>query len=174
MKKIILALLSTFALLSTSQAQGFIGIDIGSNTLNSENGFEDTSPIYGFRAGSQSQDWRVYVGFNYFDSDDSDLTQYEMYVSADYIFTDDSQFLRPFIGGTVGFASTDYDFYEVDNSITWGGQAGLILNVDPNFNIEGGVKYMMFSMDITTAYPYEYYDVFDDKLTFYIGANYKF
>jgi len=174
MKKLILVLLSTLAIISTSQAQGFIGIDVGSNTLNSEGGFEDSGLIYGAKIGSQQNNWRTYVGFNYFTSDDSQLDQFEMYVSADYIFTDETQLFRPFVGGTVGFASTDYDFYEVDNSLTWGLQGGVILNLDPHFSIEAGAKYMFFDMDITVAYPYEYYDVFKDKLTFYLGTNYKF
>jgi len=171
MKKLILVLLSTLTLISTSQAQGFIGIDIGSTKLTASNGWEDKSVIYGMKAGAQTENWRTYVGFNYFNSE---LDQIEFYVSADYIFTDETQLIRPFIGGSVGFANTDDDKYDIDSSLTWGGQGGVLLNLDPHFNIEVGIKYMYFNMDSTVAYPYEYYNVFKDKLTLFVGANYKF
>ena len=174
MKKIILGLSLLVATSLNLQAGSFIGIDIGANTLTSEGGFEDTGAIYGAKIGSTNGNWRAYVGFNYFDSEDSHVEQTEGYVSADYIFFPEDSMFRPFVGGTVGYAFTDYDYYEVDDSFTWGVQAGVILNLDPHFEIEGGIKYAGYSMDIAYAYPYEPIDIFDDKYNFFIGANYKF
>ena len=174
MKHIILSLMLIASIFTTSQAQGFIGVEVGQNNLTSEGGFEDSGYIYGAKFGAQQNNWRAYFGFTTFESDDSQVDQFELYVSADYIFADETQLIRPFIGGTVGFASTEYDFFEYDDSITYGVQAGALINLDPHFEIEAGVRYKFFYMDNTVPYGYEYLGVFDDKYDLYIGANYKF
>jgi len=173
MKKIILTMM---LMASISQAQGFFGIEVGTQTLNSNFNTEDTGTVYGFKFGSQQTNWRTSFGYNYFDSGDSKLTQNLLYVSADYIFTNEVEVIRPYIGGNVGYTFFDYDGNEVDNSFSYGLQAGVILNLDYNFNIDVGAKYTLYSNSVTYPYYYEdyYIEAFDDSLSFTIGLNYKF
>ena len=161
---------------SISQAQGFFGIEAGTKTLNSNFNTEDTGTVYGFKFGSQQTNWRSSFGYNYFDSGDSKLAEHAFYVSADYIFTDEVEVLRPYIGGNVGYSFFEYDGDEIDNSISYGLEAGLIINLDYNFNIDIGAKYTIYSMSLTYPYIYEdyYFEAFDDSLTFLLGVNYKF
>jgi hypothetical protein len=127
MKKIILGMFSVMLMSLTLSAQGFVGFNIGKNTLTSEDGFEDSGMIYDINFGYQKNQWRTKFGFNMFDSDDSYLEQYEIYVGADYFFTDELSQVRPYIGGLVGFATTEYDYYDVDSCLTYGGGQVLYL-----------------------------------------------
>ncbi len=168
MKNFILTLI---ALTTISQAQTFLSLDVGSNTIYSDDLSNNSGLSIGAKYGNTGEKVRAYFSFNYFDEED--LTQYSGAVAVDYIFTSPEETLRPYVGLTLGFVNNE--FLDNDNySILYGAQTGLIINIDPHFAIDISAKYQGFTMDDMIYNGLNYSEIYNSNLNGSIGLIYKF
>ena len=181
-KGIDLKILTSLLILSTitlSAGTPFIGVDYGTNTIRDKHDGEKTGKTVSLKFGSQNGNYKAGFGYKNFITEDNSIEEHKFYVLADYIFTSEDSLLRPYAGIVVGFASIDYSGYKTENSLNYGVNGGLILNVMENIDIDLGVEYSFYYMDNTimnvTGQPIYYYDEpFKDNINIKLGLNYKF
>ena len=152
-----------------SESQKFIGVEIGITEVQGDGPSEDASNLsngtsFGVRLGAQNEEWRTMVGLQYFDAEGRNVEK--LYGSIDYFFlsrgASSEMILKPFIGVNVGYAN--YESNEVDaNGFTYGGEAGVIVDVLENMNVDIGYKYSLSNSD-----------VFDHSADVFFGLNYQY
>ncbi len=140
----------------------FVGgnVGMGFNDLNTPSAIAepDEQIKYGVQIGKYINDnVRVYGIYNYGSDDDkfagskNEITEQQLLISADYLFGDKA--LKPFIGFTVGADNTEFDvsgqadFSDDDTALVFGGQAGVVYNVD-NWDMELGYRHLWGSTEI--------------------------
>jgi hypothetical protein len=137
-----------------STTQGFIGLELGYATIeghtvdifneNQNIAFQESSDIkYGLHLGAQNEDWRITVGFNYYDNSSDDQNMEQLQARADYFFVDDlDATIRPYIGANIGFANYESTFVD-ESGFTYGGQAGLLIKSNEALDIDLSYRYLL-------------------------------
>ena len=141
---------------SISEVQGNGPSDIASNISNGTS--------IGIQLGAMNDEWRTTIGLGYFDNEGRNVEK--LYGSIDYFFlkTDVSESLvfNPFLGFTIGYAN--YESSEVDaNGFIYGGQAGLMVNLLDNINLNVGYRYTLSNAS-----------EFDHEGDVFFGLNYQY
>jgi len=169
LKKMTMVLLCTvfgnmaYADISTSET--FIGIEIASTEVQGEQPSMTSDGIsYGVRVGAQNEEWRTTIGFNYYDKDEYSVEK--LYLSIDYLFFKydalEDFTAQPYIGVNTGYAN--YEQAGIDeNGLVYGAQAGVILNIIEQFDIDLSYRYSLSSAD-----------AFDHESDFLLGLHYHF
>jgi len=153
LKKITTALLCTvygnlaYADISTSET--FIGVEVASAEVQGEQPSSTSDGVsFGVRVGAQNEEWRTIVGFSHYDQDEYAVEK--LFLSIDYLFFKYDEFndyeIQPYVGVNVGYAN--YEQGVIDESgLIYGGQAGLIVNVMEQFDVDLGYRYSLSSAD---------------------------
>jgi len=174
MKKTVAALLAGMALGSAVYADSapgdrkFIGVEFGAATVQGDTLYapdHDGDAIeYGIRIGAQSDEWRTTFLFDYFDSSDDDQNVEKGLLTVDYfIYNDQAQLnVRPFIGLNIGYANYESTFFD-DSGFLYGGQAGVVIGITPEIDLDLSFRYSLSEMDIM-----------DHTSSFTFGFNYLF
>ena len=131
-----------------SSTKGFIGLEVGSSTVDAERlggVFHQGNAVeYGLRFGAQSDEWRATFAFDYFDSSSDDQNVEKGLLMVDYFFfsSDSAYNLRPFIGGNVGLIN--YESTGVDETdFIYGGQAGIIVGIGESVDLDLSYRYSL-------------------------------
>lgn len=104
---------------------------------------------WGVRAGKDLGDRRFYGSYDYTSgaAHHNKLIQENLVGSADYLYLLNDYGTRAFAGVSAGInkLETNTGGLSTDRSygLTYGGQVGLLQNVGENFEVEGGLKYML-------------------------------
>jgi hypothetical protein len=135
-----------------TDTKGFIGLEVGAATVDAERfgGFshEGDAVEYGIRFGAQSNEWRATFAFDYYDSSSDDQNVEKGLLMVDYfLFSSDSELnVRPFVGANVGLIN--YESTAVDvTDFTYGGQAGVIVGVGENIDLDLSYRYSLSGSD---------------------------
>ncbi len=136
--------------------RSIIGIEIGMGYLQAdtyaplgEADHEGDDVTYGIRLGAQSGDWRSLVILDYFDSSEDDQEYYKGLVTFDYLLLPDSQ-LHPYIGinlGYISYTTSNPTGDDDDSGFLYGGQTGVILDLDDSFQVDLSYRYSMSGAD---------------------------
>ena len=158
-KKIVMVLLCTVLGNSLyaeniSTGKGFMGLEVGYATvqgdvagLSPELDRDGDAVEYGLRLGSQTDEWRTILAFDYFDSSDDDQNVEKGYLMVDYFLLQGSESaFKPFIGLNVGYANYESTLVE-DNGFLYGGQVGVVANVMENIDLDLSYRYSLSNAD---------------------------
>jgi opacity protein-like surface antigen len=119
---------------------------------------------YGFRLGAQNSEWRTFLSVDKFNNDKVSYERGELHVNYLFTFPQLTDFgLRPFIGMNGGYANYEAEGAINENGFTYGGEAGVIYDVNDQFDI-----------DITYQYSMSRAAAFDHVGNLGIGINYKY
>ncbi len=201
MKKIILATaimsVSSIGLVSTASADStFVGGTAGktwsrvtSNDAAKQNlEYSDFNNIFnqdntwGVRAGKDLGDRRYYASYDYTSggAHQNTLVQHNLVGSADYIYPLNDNGTRLFAGLSAGVNRLDNTSSGFSNDrsygFTYGGQAGVLQSIGSNFEVEGGLKYMLNNNNVDFRQSGEKVGTADLKNNkqVYLGLNYHF
>jgi len=173
-EKIRIVLLSTLLCSSLyaidiEESQKFIGVEVSISEVQGNGPSDIASNISngisaGIQLGAMNSEWRTTIGLSYFDNEGRNVEK--LYGSIDYFFlkTDilESSVFNPFIGFTVGYAN--YESNEVDaDGFIYGGQAGLMINLLDNLNLNVGYRYTLSNAS-----------EFDHESDVFFGLNYQY
>lgn len=175
MKEMVVAITLGLGLVTASCADDtfssskFIGVEVGATSLQGDIGGIFATPDnkvngieYGLKVGAQKNIWRTTLILNFFDKDDQNT---EKFVGAfDYFFLNKhdnvSQMIEPYFGLNVGYIN--YESTGIDESgLLYGGQAGLVVNLDDSVDIDLSYRYSLSTVDS-----------FDHSGSVILGLNY--
>lgn len=146
-----------------SEGQKFIGIEVGAaeiqggvyldpfDPISFDPMFEGSDITFGLRLGAQNDNYRTTVLFDYYDNTDEDQTLQLGLVTLDYyVLSQDaaSVTVKPFIGLNLGYMRYESTLVDEDG-IVYGGQAGVVVNVAENIDIDLSYRYSLAYDDIT-------------------------
>lgn len=148
-----------------SESQKFIGLETSITEVQGaqpSNTSDDVS--YGLRLGAENEEWRTMFVINYYDSDVHNVEK--AFLALDYFFlksnTANNYALQPYLGLNVGYMNYESSTEDVSGLI-YGGQAGIVLDVMSNIDLDVGYRYSLSSSD-----------EFDHTGEVIFGINYKF
>jgi opacity protein-like surface antigen len=133
-------------------SERLLGIEVGYASLNSNsdkvnkkvNGVE-----YGLRIGAQNEEWRTTLVGNFYTEGSHKyqrvMLEFDRFVWASLYETDNIVF-KPYLGGHIGWMKYTDDFSLSDNSMVYGGQAGLAWNVLNQVDFDLGYRYSIVDM----------------------------
>jgi len=174
MKKTVAIMLAGMALGSAVYAESapgdkkFIGLEVGAGAVQGDkmyaSNYDGDEIEYGIRLGAQTDEWRTMFVFDYFDSSDDDQNVEKGLLTVDYFINSGATEMRikPFVGVNIGYAN--YESTGVDDSgFLYGGQAGVVIGVAPEIDLDLSYRYSLSEMD-----------VMDHASSFTFGFNYLF
>lgn len=137
---------------------------------------------WGVRAGKDFGDRRFYATYDYTSgaAHHNKLTQENLIGSADYIYPVNDLGTRVFAGVSAGVNSLNNTTagYTSNRSygFTYGGQVGVLQTVADNFEVEGGLKYMLNNNNVDFREDGDKVGTatLKNNKTMYIGLNYHF
>jgi len=132
------------------KSKGFLGLEVGAATVDGDrfDGFKYNGNAieFGLRLGAQNDEWRATFVLDYYDSSSDDQTMQKGYGMVDYFFAGSYESVRPFIGANIGYAH--YESTLVDaNGLLYGGQAGVVVSVDENIDLDLSYRYSLMQVD---------------------------
>jgi hypothetical protein len=141
---------------------------------------QDTT--WGIRAGKDLGDKRFYATYDYTSgaAHHNKLTQENLIGSADYIYPVNDMGTRVFAGLSAGVNSLNNTTagYTSNRSygFTYGGQVGVLQTVAENFEVEGGLKYMLNNNNVDFREDGDKVGTatLKNNKTMYLGLNYHF
>jgi hypothetical protein len=141
---------------------------------------QDTT--WGIRAGKDLGDKRFYATYDYTSgaAHHNKLTQENLIGSADYIYPVNDMGTRVFAGLSAGVNSLNNTTagYTSNRSygFTYGGQVGVLQTVAENFEVEGGLKYMINNNNVDFREDGDKVGTatLKNNKTMYLGLNYHF
>lgn len=141
---------------------------------------QDTT--WGIRAGKDLGDKRFYATYDYTSgaAHHNKLTQENLIGSADYIYPVNDMGTRVFAGLSAGVNSLNNTTagYTSNRSygFTYGGQVGVLQTVAENFEVEGGLKYMLNNNNVDFRGDGDKVGTatLKNNKTMYLGLNYHF
>lgn len=141
---------------------------------------QDTT--WGIRAGKDLGDKRFYATYDYTSgaAHHNKLTQENLIGSADYIYPVNDLGTRVFAGVSAGVNSLNNTTagYTSNRSygFTYGGQVGVLQTVADNFEVEGGLKYMLNNNNVDFREDGDKVGTatLKNNKTMYLGLNYHF
>jgi len=153
--KIFLATLFAFSLSHAADefaSERLLGIEVGYGNLNTNSASTESSTKgveFGFRIGAQNEEWRTTLEANFFTESGHKyqrvMLQFDRFVWAS-LYETDSIVFKPYLGGHVGWLKYTDDFSLSDNSLVYGGQAGLAWNVLNEVDFDLGYRYSVVDM----------------------------
>lgn len=137
---------------------------------------------WGIRAGKDLGDKRFYATYDYTSgaAHHNKLTQENLIGSADYIYPVNDLGTRLFAGVSAGINSLNNTTsgYTSNRSygFTYGGQVGVLQTVVENFEVEGGLKYMLNNNNVDFREDGDKVGTatLKNNKTMYLGLNYHF
>jgi opacity protein-like surface antigen len=169
LKKIAMVLLCTVygnvAYADIFESETFIGVEIASTEVQGEQPSMTSDGVsFGVRFGAQNNEWRTIVGVNLYDENEYSVEK--LFLSVDYLFLKYDEMeefnVQPYIGLNVGYAN--YEQGSIDeNGMTYGAQAGVIVNVIEKFDIDLSYRYSLSSAD-----------AFDHESDLLLGVHYHY
>lgn len=137
---------------------------------------------WGVRAGKDFGDRRFYATYDYTSgaAHHNKLTQENLIGSADYIYPVNDLGTRVFAGVSAGVNSLQNTTsgYTSNRSygLTYGGQVGVLQTVADNFEVEGGLKYMLNNNNVDFREDGDKVGTatLKNNKTMYLGLNYHF
>ncbi|MBN2870085.1 MAG: porin family protein [Campylobacterales bacterium] len=182
MKKIVLASLLATGLMAAGN-ENYVGISYGkvksdfSVTTNpgyvwvgGDTDFTDSA--YNLTLGHYyGENGRVSATFTYVDGDDATDRSNGLTFSYDFILPLADNKLAIFVGPSVGYTWLKYDDGSNFSGIHYGAQAGAIVRLIENIEIEGGYRYLFENGEET--YAGGKIDL-DNVSMWYVGANFRF
>lgn len=184
MKKISIGIIILSNIISQLSADStyYIGLDLGNTTaeasvksqgLSINETEDDSGSSQTLKAGYYfDSNNRAAVFYNNINAEDADFGI--LGLEYDYLFGDND--LKPFAGAILGYGrySMDDPSFTI-NGLVYGLQAGLNYEINTNFSVEAGYRYMRSTMKKTYRYLALDADFgIDDFKNWYIGLNYKF
>lgn len=180
MKKIALAVLLASGLMAADDG-AYVGFDIGSTRFDIKASAAGISAEESDNGGSQTlkagyyfnKNSRAFISYQNINVDGG--SAYDVSLGYDYLFG--SSDFKPFVGGFVGYGSTEDDeLSELDISgAVYGAQVGLNYAINDNFSVEAGYRYMKSNMEDTVSISGVDVKLEIDPISnWFIGANYKF
>jgi hypothetical protein len=103
--------------------------------------------------------------------EDDTWTHLKLYFTPEYVFNTKSN-IYPYLGGSVGYTSSAYSYSagssQNQSGLSWGGKAGLKINVLGNALLNAGFSFYRETYNYTPSYGdvKQHYDVFGFKLGF--------
>lgn len=145
------------------------------NAFNQDN-------TWGAKVGRDMGDKRVYLNYDYTSgaAHHNKLVQQNLVGSADYLYLLNDHGTRLFAGVSVGVNKLENTTAGLggDSSygFTYGGQAGVLQSIGENFEVEGGLKYMLNNNNVDFRDNGEKIGTADLKNNkqIYLGLNYHF
>jgi len=135
-----------------TNTKGFMGLEVGYATVdgNKQDGLkhQGSGVEYGLRLGAQNNEWRATFLGTYFDAGSDDQSVQKALGMVDYFFfsSDSDMNVRPFIGANIGYGRYESTFVDV-TGLTYGGQAGVVVGVYENIDLDLSYRYILFSDD---------------------------
>ncbi len=185
-KSLVLAAVAATAISApTIAADWFVGGAVGyqqdtyklDSTVEGKHKNDEKDMTYQIRTGAYLNDNnRVYGTYSY-NSDDI-AKQQGFLMSYDYLVgLGDANKLNWFIGATAGMTHTSMKNVDIssDNTFVWGGQTGLMYNINDNLSTEIGYRYLKQDYDINTSNGANTGSfALNDTQQVYLGVDYRF
>jgi len=119
---------------------------------------------YGFRLGADNGEWRTMVAFDKMNNGKVSYERGELQVNYMFLMPQMQDMgLRPFIGLNGGYANYEAEGGTNENGFTYGGQAGVVYDINDQFDI-----------DLSYEYSISRAAAFDHVGNIAIGINYKY
>ena len=99
--------------------------------------------------------------------EDDSWTRLKLYFTPEYVFDVKSN-VYPYLGGSVGYTSSAYGNNSNQSGLSWGGKAGLKINILGNALLNAGFSFYRETYNYTPSYGEvkQHYDIFGFKLGF--------
>lgn len=176
MKKII-ATIIVLVTVSTAQASNY-QIMAGAEFGQSEGEWNDYSGDWedniGGRVGVETKESRIYVSYNSVDTEiDTSSVSFKsqtLVLNLEAKTRPNLKILSVFVGGHIGaiYSETDTPWFTKDETnLIFGAQAGVLIDIIDNLNLEVGYKYSFTNANNNSANP-------DNIQTYYGAINLKF
>jgi len=124
---------------------GYANLDVEKVVNNASSTKKYNMAGGGIKIGAQTDDFRVYVGFNYYSANDFDyITTYG--ASLEYLIHTSPSF-NLFLGVNTGIANMKYlpvseSSFRTVSDPYYGGEAGVDVHLSKSFDLEFGARYM--------------------------------
>lgn len=177
MKRITLAMLLASGLMAFED-QSYIGLSAGEAKISgSGSGFgasindDKTENAFNLAVGSYlNENGRISATYTYIDSGNGVDMSDAITASYDFVLPLGERFSL-YIGPNIGYTRFEYDNGLDLSGMHYGGQAGAIVNIMPNLEIEAGYRYLIETGSETrSGIKIE----LDDIKIWHIGANFRF
>lgn len=180
MKKMAIAVLLASGLMAADSGN-YIGFDLGSTKFDMKASAAGVSAEESDDGGSQTlkvgyyfdKNSRTFMSYQNINVDGGDAYYYG--IGYDYLIGDND--IKPFVGGFVGYGSSEVDAYpDLDMAgVVFGAQVGVNYAVNENFSVEAGYRYMKSNMEDTiTIAGVDVKSEIDPITNWFVGVNYKF
>ncbi len=132
-----------------TNTKGFLGLEVGYATVDGDKldglKHQGSGVEIGLRLGAQNDEWRATFLATYLDGGSDDQNVQKGMGMIDYFLMNEST-VRPFIGANVGYGR--YESTLVDETgFTYGGQAGVVIGVTTNVDLDLSYRYTLFASD---------------------------
>ncbi len=146
----------------------FIGLELSGafvqGTHNADLNYATKGLGYGFRIGADNGEWRTSVSVDKMNNDKVSYERGELLVNYMFLMPQMQDLgLRPYIGLNGGYANYEAEGGINENGFTYGGQAGVVYDINDQFDIDLSYQY---SLSRAAA--------FDHVGNLAIGINYKY
>jgi len=154
--KIFYSLLLTASLLYAKDdfsSERILGIEVGyASTTSNASGVQTTTRDVesGFRLGAQNEEWRTTLSASFLATNGRDyqkvMVSFDRFIWTDLYKTDNIIF-KPYVGAHLGWLRYTEDVSLNENSMAYGGQAGLALNVLNKVDFDFSYRYSTVDME---------------------------
>jgi len=148
-----------------SESQKFIGLEASFTNVQGQQPSDTSDDVsYGLRLGAENEAWRTMFILDYYDSDVHNVEK--AFLTMDYFFLRSdgisNSALQPYIGLNLGYMNFESSSEDA-SGLLYGGQAGIVLDMMENIDLDLGYRYSLSGTD-----------EFDHSGEVVFGINYKF